>query len=224
MRRAATYYGLSTPPHLSDHATPRREPFGFVDGISQPVIDWYTRRAPGIVDDLKYGNLIASGEFLLGYPNEYELYTERPLLDPVDDPANILPPATDDPGRRDLGRDGCYLVFRDLEQDVAGFWDFVSKTSPDDNGVSLAEAMVGRTLSTGNPLVTATRADIRGIGPGAEDIRQNGFTYEADPEGLSCPFGAHIRRANPRSVDLPGGRQSFCFKRWVCGSEARAMT
>ena len=187
-----------------DQARPRREPFGFVDGISQPEIDWQALRTPGTLDDLEYGNLIAPGEFLLGYENEYGLYTERPLLEPVHDPANFLSPAPDDPGRRDLGRNGCYLVFRDLEQDVAGFWDFVGRNAPEDKGVGLAEAMVGRRLATGDPLIAATRAGVRGVGS-ADEVRQNGFTYAADPDGLSCPFGAHIRRANPRSADLPGG-------------------
>ena len=35
----------------------------------------------------------------------------------------------------------------------------------------------------------------------------NGFLYDTDPDGLSCPIGAHIRRANPRTGDAPGGRQ-----------------
>jgi hypothetical protein len=56
---------------------------------------------------------------------------------------------------------------------------------------------------TANPLVTVSGAEFRGVG------RQNGFTYEADPNGLTCPFGAHIRRANPRSADMPRGRQGL---------------
>jgi Dyp-type peroxidase family len=187
----------------------RREPFGFVDGIGQPKIDWDAKREPGTRADLEYGNLIAAGEFLLGYQNEYGLYTYRPLLDAERDPDNILAPAEDDPRKRDLGRNGTYLVLRHLGQDVSGFWRFVSKESPRDNGVGLAEAMVGRRLITGDPLIAASRAEIRGVGPDAQDIRQNGFTYEPDPEGLTCPFGAHIRRANPRSADLPGGKQSL---------------
>jgi Dyp-type peroxidase family len=187
----------------------RREPFGFVDGISQPEIDWGAKREPGTGADLEYGNLIAAGEFLLGYQNEYGLFTKRPLLDLARDPDNILSPAADVPGLRDLGRNGSYLVFRHLEQDVSGFWSFVSKKSPGNQGVDLAEAMLGRRLSTGDPLVTASRAEIRGVGPDALDIRQNGFNYEPDPEGLTCPFGAHIRRANPRTADMPGGKQGL---------------
>ena len=194
---------------VSDKGRQRREPFGFVDGISQPEIDWEARRTPGTVDDLEYGNLIAAGEFLLGYENEYGLFTQRPLLDPVLDPENILSPAQDDPGRRDLGRNGCYLVLRQLEQDVAGFWQFLRQESPDDDGVSLGEAMVGRRLTNGDPLIKATRAEIRGVDPRPDQLRQNGFTYDSDPEGLACPFGAHIRRANPRTADLPGGRQGL---------------
>ena len=184
----------------------RREPFGFVDGISQPEIDWSARRKPGTRADLEYGNLIAPGEFLLGYQNEYGLYTRRPLLEPALDPANILSPAEDNPAMHDLGRNGTYLVFRQLEQDVCEFWRFVRHTSPEDRGVALAEAMVGRKLANGDPLITAMRAEIRGVGPNPQDIRQNNFTFESDPEGLTCPFGAHIRRANPRTADLPGGR------------------
>jgi deferrochelatase/peroxidase EfeB len=38
-----------------------------------------------------------------------------------------------------------------------------------------------------------------------EDRARNQFTYEGDPRGTACPFGAHIRRANPRNADLPMG-------------------
>jgi deferrochelatase/peroxidase EfeB len=41
----------------------------------------------------------------------------------------------------------------------------------------------------------------------ADDADINGFLYDTDPEGLSCPLGAHIRRANPRTGDAPGGKQ-----------------
>ena len=57
------------------------EPFGFTDGVSQPSIDWHARRAPDEEAILPYGNLISAGEFVLGYPNEYGQYTDRPLLD-----------------------------------------------------------------------------------------------------------------------------------------------
>ena len=59
-----------------------QEPFGFIDGVSQPHIDWSGEREPGTTADLDYGNLLTAGEFLLGYRNEYGLYTDRPLLDP----------------------------------------------------------------------------------------------------------------------------------------------
>jgi Dyp-type peroxidase family len=192
-----------------DDEKDRREPFGFIDGLSQPEIDWEDRRETGVQATIGYRNLIAAGEFLLGYPNEYGLYTDRPMLDPAHDPADLLSPAADNPKLRDLGRNGCYLVFRQLEQDVGGFWRFVNAHSPDGEGTALAEAMLGRRLSTGEPLAGVSRQDIPGVGPKVYDIAQNNFTYEGDPDGLACPFGAHIRRANPRSGDIPGGRQGW---------------
>ena len=181
-----------------------REPFGFVDGVSQPVLDWSGARTPGTSADVDYGNLIAPGEFLLGYANEYGRLTGRPLLDPRSDPGNILPAAVDAPGRRDLGRNGAYLVFRQLSQDVRGFWRSVRGAAPEGGAETPARTMVGRRLS-GEPLIGPAGRSIPGVGPAADDLRRNGFTYETDPEGQACPFGAHVRRANPRTGDMPGG-------------------
>ena len=45
-------------------------------------------------------------------------------------------------------------------------------------------------------------------GTGADDLK-NRFTYNADPKGNQCPIGAHIRRTNPRTGDLPPGVTGF---------------
>lgn len=181
------------------------EPFGFADGISQPEFDFAGRRRPGTDADLAYGNQLVAGELLLGYPNEYGRITDRPLLDPGLPGAAVLPSAADDAGRRDLGRNGTYLVFRQLAQDVQAFWRFAAAHG---DAVTLAEAMVGRHRS-GEPLLPLSTAPMRGVGPDENDVRQNRFTYAADPDGRVCPLGAHVRRSNPRTGDVPGGVQSW---------------
>jgi len=99
------------------------EPFGFADGISQPEIDWDEQRQTPCTQ-LEYTNIVALGEFLLGYPNEYGKITDRPLLEPDSTNAELLP-AVDTPEKKDLGRNGTYLVMRQLEQDVRRFWEFL---------------------------------------------------------------------------------------------------
>jgi len=185
------------------------EPFGFVDGISQPQLDWERRRPVQDRQQPSYSNLSCLGEFLLGYPNEYGLYTPRPVFDARLDPAAMLPRAEDAPEQADLGRNGSYLVLRQLHQDVSGFWQCLDARARGDPAQRkhLAEAMVGRTMQ-GEPLVTlgAHASGANGSGAGAG---QNAFTYRSDPAGLRCPLGAHIRRANPRTADLPFGSSSI---------------
>jgi deferrochelatase/peroxidase EfeB len=178
------------------------EPFGFTDGISQPLPDWQRTRPAEDAERDAYSNLSCLGEFLLGYPNEYGGYTDRPLLDPqVAGPR--LPRAEDVPEHADLDRNGSYLVLRQLRQDVAGFWQFVDRCAGANSGLRerIASAMVGRGRD-GTPLVGPADEAIEGGGvPG--DL--NAFTYRSDPRGLRCPLGAHIRRSNPRNADLPPG-------------------
>jgi deferrochelatase/peroxidase EfeB len=175
------------------------EPFGFADGISQPQIDWEQQRQTPCTE-LQYTNIAALGEFLLGYRNEYGKITDRPLLEP-DATSSELLDAEDAPAK-DLGRNGTYLVMRQLEQDVRKFWEFLYPQA----GGNLAEAgqlgakMVGRTQA-GSPLVPIQEQPIPGMDRGS--VKQNQFTYQSDPAGALCPFGAHIRRANPRNSDFP---------------------
>jgi deferrochelatase/peroxidase EfeB len=200
----------------SDHGG--REPFGFIDGISQPVVDWgQSRRASANADQLTYGNLLCAGEFLLGCLNEYGRYTDRPLLRPTDQNSASLSDADDKPGQKDLGKNGTYLVIRQLEQDVRGFWKSMAEAAKVIPGghYEFAEAAVGRKLSDGSPLAPLSTAPISGVGDfGQEaqrrrDAQLNQFTYDMDPEGMRCPIGAHVRRGNPRTADIPGYPQGI---------------
>ena len=182
-----------------------KEHFGFRDGISQPVIEGLPRTEIPL-------NIIKAGEFLLGYANEYGLYTDRPLLRPALDPRGLLPRDSSGSGNADLGRNGSYLVFRQLRQDVRAFWQFHDEVTKNPDGssnpdarIKLASQMVGRWPS-GAPLLKAHDQD------NPELANDNDFAYyQTDPYGFRCPIGAHVRRTNPRdSLDpQPGSEQSI---------------
>jgi Dyp-type peroxidase family len=179
------------------------EHFGFNDGISQPPIDGLAGRDRAA----RFGpeRPIRAGEFLLGYRNEYGQYTDRPLLPRSDDPGGLLPLDAAHSGRADLGRNGTYLVFRQLRQDVRGFWRFVEAAARRHFGTDdlaaqtyLAAKMVGR-WPDGAPLVKAPDRTDEALST------FNDFGYlDTDPYGFRCPISAHIRRAHPRDSLRPG--------------------
>ncbi|MDB6141527.1 MAG: peroxidase [Pseudomonas sp.] len=213
LQSAALNAGLSVVQSLASSDMNGFEPFGFKDGVSQPSIDWDGTRDMGSSADMDYHNRIAIGEFLLGYRNEYGLYSERPLL-PANDPnAQTLPIAEEQPNQRDLGRNCSYLVLRQLQQDVNGFWrwNYQQANGSDQVATTLAEAMVGRQID-GQPFVDLGQQNISGVDSRKSDQPRNDFTYTKDRPGQVCPVGAHIRRANPRTGDYPEGRTELLKK------------
>jgi Dyp-type peroxidase family len=180
-----------------------REPFGFVDGISQPAIKGVLSSRTAHSNDL-----VEPGEFILGYPDGRQQFPPTPQVDAAADTGDLLPnlpqdfPASE--GRpadvRDLGQNGSFLVIRQLEQNVAAFDAFLhsaaTKLGPPNTGREdwLAAKLVGR-WKDGAPLVCYPV-----VPPQTYDITHDmPFLFGLqDPQGLACPFGAHIRRANPR--------------------------
>jgi deferrochelatase/peroxidase EfeB len=221
--------------HAEQGTTPRtgREPFGFRDGISNPLIEGtrYNRReadgqkgAPLQLSDteirkqeadgqervicLDNDPVVRTGEFILGYPNEYGQIPATPLLLQQHDPSKQFRPVFAD--YHDFGRNGSYLVYRKLAQDVLGFWQYLADhASSRDNHQEIlryAAKIVGRWPS-GTPLVMAPDSDNEALILKAREERNNSvynnFRFrmggaEDDPSGSRCPFGSHIRRSHPR--------------------------
>jgi hypothetical protein len=132
--RRACHLGMREPHRIPLRKVPKgdiREPFGFVDGISQPVIRG-TYKGLRNADPI---HLVEPGEFILGYPDNRGNAPPGPTLPADADPTNLLPvlnPGTDF-GRtvvgntRDVGFNGSFLVIRELEQDVEGFWAYCKR-------------------------------------------------------------------------------------------------
>jgi Dyp-type peroxidase family len=187
--------GLAEVQRLDTSPLEDTEPFGFRDGISQPLIAELgppDRPGPPL-------HTVRAGEFVLGYQNQYGQVAESPTVAAATDPGRVLPRASD-PEWADLGRNGSYLVLRQLRQDVDGFWRFVEQASRGDGladpdaSTRLAAKMVGR-WPNGAPLARAPDHPVDNLG------HANDFGYaDGDAAGLGCPVGAHIRRANPRDA------------------------
>jgi len=169
-----------------------KEPFGFHDGISQPIIKGSGR--PGPENDI-----IATGEFLLGYKNEHNQYPFSPLLEENQGNLTLLTDDIAGSGKKDLGKNGTFMVFRQMQQHVDKFWDSMEGKTKNEDGsinekakVKLAAKCIGRWPS-GASLVNFPDND-----PGG-DLENDDFGYaDQDPDGLKCPFGSHLRRNNPR--------------------------
>lgn len=199
-----------------------REHFGFKDGLAQPYIAEFDRHRLA-----SSASAVPLGEFVLGYRNGYGRYTQRPLIPPASDVESVLPEDASGSGLRDLGRNGSYLVYRQLSQDVEKFWSYLlsqagkdgawitenASLEPGETAVLLASKMVGR-WPNGVPLVKAPTATEAEAFATLSAKALDDFAYhQQDEAGHRCPLGAHIRRANPRDslAPEPGSQKSIDF-------------
>ena len=153
-----------------------RNSLGYKDGIDQPAIE-----GSGVDPLPGQGEPIKAGEFILGYTGE----SGFPLPMPQPDI---------------LGRNGTFVGFRKYQSRVGAFNRFLrANGSTEEERELLAAKLVGRWRS-GAPLTLAP--DVANPALGADPQRNNDFDYAKDPRGRQVPFGAHIRRMNPRDTQL----------------------
>jgi deferrochelatase/peroxidase EfeB len=160
-----------------------KEHFGYTDGFGNPDFKGAERDCvPGQGKLTKEGGweALATGEFLLGYADE----------------AGEIPVA---PIPHLLARNGTFMVYRKLHQNVATFRQYLETKGAIYGGgkEKLASKFVGR-WRDGTPVeLSPGHADAAIV----KDNNQNtNFTYGDDPTGARCPIGAHIRRVNPRDA------------------------
>lgn len=216
----AVEQGADLPSPLAGH-----EHFGFKDGISQPGLrgrvdadTFFARRVIDSssgqiskIDGLPGQELLWPGEIILGYPRQDDTKPEN-SLPAIDPPTSWM-------------KNGSFLVYRRLRQDVESFRRFCSSVA-DALGVDEPTAgakLVGRWAS-GAPVLRAATEDDENV---AADVNQNNaFAYEAgfpavkvrSPSGLVtiasspkddlgsiCPRFAHVRKVNPRDISTETG-------------------
>jgi len=180
---------------MEDGKPTAKEHFGYTDGIGDPVfegVSYDADRVNGRGKQLENGEWapLATGEFLMGHIDEAREYPPAP--------SPVL-----------LARNGTYMVYRKLHENVATFDAYLEEHGKKFPGGKelLAAKFVGRWRDNGAPLVKAhdqaskeefdaklAAADAKG-----RDKLLCDFTYDDDMSGAKCPFSSHVRRINPRA-------------------------
>ncbi|KAJ5970241.1 Dyp-type peroxidase [Penicillium vulpinum] len=149
-----------------------KEHFGFKDGISQPIIEGWDDHQP----KEKEPKATKSGLIVCGHEG-----------DPMGQPAWV--------------KDGSFLVFRDLQQLVPEFDEFMEENArhapfTQDHprpAEKLAAYLMGR-WKNGTPVDESPHDD-----SDESLFSSNNFDYHPVTEHLKCPFAAHTRKMRPRA-------------------------
>ncbi len=183
--------------HLAPEPVGRRVHFGMLDGLSQPAILPEPPGPVGLPNAMRNSHRL--GEFVLGYDNDdqanpWRLAAERPAASRVlaAEQSRVL---------ADFFKNGSFAAFRKMAQDEAGFRRFVrqqAETLQGQHTLTQAEAFIrAKLLGRWDDGRVVQATDTMSGGPSGPDATAD-FDFAHDPAGLGCPFGAHIRRMNPR--------------------------
>jgi deferrochelatase/peroxidase EfeB len=174
--------------------------FNYTDNISQPKFEEIHDRETHSKKDLQ--PMAPLGTVLLGYPTNFEGLKWRVPQPEV------------------LGYNGSFNAFRVLEQDVVGFEEYLTTTAtklladPQVNELLPpgAEAKIGADFSRRDALREVIAANMCGrwrngvplaLSPDTPNpsppVSTTKFDYDS---ASSCPYGAHIRRCNPRGSQI----------------------
>jgi deferrochelatase/peroxidase EfeB len=191
------------------------EHFGFFDGIGDPVFEGQYEFEDDTLGPIGNGAMdgdgnwrpLKAGEFLLGYPDEAQ------------ETSGIYMPLS-------FARNGTFLAYRKIYQNVPAWRDFIARTAVDfgkvfkiddpANAQELLKAKMAGRWSDGIPLSIAPtpaewHAKRKELFPqdGDDDATKKAkiakaarafvdFRYLDDPSGVKCPMGSHLRRVNTR--------------------------
>ncbi len=178
--------------------------FGYRDGLSRTVVEGW----PGAADSHP-SSRHAAGEFLLGHPNDHRF---NPWLLP-----------TEHEQVRAFFRNGGFCALRRVEQAVSAFEEWVAERAdwlehergdfqkslftdgapPAATWGDWVKAKVCGRWPTGEPLLPPLPShpnDASKTAPVPTADVEADFSYDGDPAGEGCPFGAHTRRMNPRQL------------------------
>jgi Dyp-type peroxidase family len=217
------------------------EHFGFDDSVSQPGI---RGRASDDTEDFITERYVNRSQFpaaaLFGYPGQDLVWPGEFVIGyPQTGPDPLIPGPVVEPSPWWI-RNGSFLVYRRLLQDVGLFW----RTMRDEaerlshlpgydklNDISLASRLVGRWPS-GAPVSRTPAGDDTKLGE--DQFANNHFRFDsdtpplklighedgfdqakADPIGATCPLGAHIRKVNTRDAPSDMGARSSTYERRI---------
>jgi len=170
--------------------------FGYRDGLSRVRIKGWSHSPDAADDENRTLDISAHspGEFLLGHPD--------------DSGANPWTLVTQSRAVRSFFCEASFGVLRQMEQDEPAFRGWVEQRAAQMAAASggamsrqAATALVQAKLCGRFP--DGRRIDAQTQAPLGQP--KHDFDYRDDLDGKGCPFGAHMRRMNPRGGEIAHG-------------------